>query len=98
MATEDALRARMKVVLQFGVTQRALADRLNVSESWLSRWLYPKPDQKARPINVQEMDRFEAYLREFAEAIRRETAQADDAVAGPTFHSDSGRKTGTDSC
>lgn len=89
MSTEETLRERMRVVLKFGVAQRALADRLDVSETWLSRWLRNKADEPVRAISVPEMDRFEDYLREFAAAIgapesARETQRAD-APAGEGF-------------
>ena len=82
----------MKQLLAFGVTQRALAERIGVSESWLSRWLDPKPSIKVRPINVQEMDRFEAYARQFAAVLAPETKEtqrdtpAATPTAGPRFH------------
>lgn len=88
VSLEDEFRARMKTLIGFGVTQRALADRLLVSESWLSRWLEPREDVQARPINAREMDRFNAYMRELQAALcpQQETQRADtDAMAGRRF-------------
>lgn len=94
MQTEAALRAQMKEILDLGVTQRALAERLDVSESWLSRWINEEP--KTRPINVQEMDRFQAYLAKWADIVGKpkETARAD-ASAGGAFPGHHRKKTGT---
>jgi transcriptional regulator with XRE-family HTH domain len=82
MDTEDKLRQELQVFVRFGVTQRALADRLLVSESWLSRWLHPHPNAKVRPITVPQMDRFRAYVREFKKTLeesQRSASQPDTA-------------------
>jgi transcriptional regulator with XRE-family HTH domain len=69
--TEAVLRAQIQEILDGGVTQRTLADKLLVSETWLSRWLSAKDGVKARPITVPEMDRFKAYVAEWTARIER---------------------------
>lgn len=68
--TEEQLRASIKLIKSFGVTNRHLADRLNVSESWLSRWLEQPEGIKVRPMSVPEMNRFQAYIREMTAALQ----------------------------
>lgn len=69
--TEDDIRAQMNALLDFGVTKRKLAERLDVHESWLGRWLAgKKADVQVRPISVPELDRFKAYVQDFMRALQ----------------------------
>lgn len=74
---------RVKKVLALGVTQRAVADRLGVSESWLSRWLEAKPGAKIRPMSLPEKDRLDAYMREAATVFATEETQRPEVTADP---------------
>lgn len=67
-STEDVLRAQIRVLIDLGIPQRTIAGRLDVHESWFSRWLRRKP---TRAIDVNEMDRFRAYVNEFRERLDR---------------------------
>src|SRR5687767_10962450 len=70
LSTETALRAQIKTLLDLGVTKRALAERLDVHESWLGRWLAgAAADVRVRPISVPEMDRFRAYLQQLRDVL-----------------------------
>jgi hypothetical protein len=101
--TEDTLRKRMRVIIGHGVTQRALADRLLVSETWLTRWLNPGKinpatgeTYKVRPITVPEMNRFEDYVRAFAKDLEmnepKETQRENHTSTAGSLQ----RSTGTD--
>jgi transcriptional regulator with XRE-family HTH domain len=73
MATEQTLRKRILRLTEFGITQKEIAGRIGVSESWLSRWLRERP---ARPINVQEMDALEHYVAAIIDALTQEPPHA----------------------
>jgi hypothetical protein len=73
-STEDRLRKQILVLLDFGVTQRELANRLDVHESWFSRWL--KQEEGKRSPDVNEMDRFYLYVEKFYGALAN-TRKAD---------------------
>jgi transposase-like protein len=74
--TRARLHAAIQNLLKMGVTQRAIAEEMDVSPSWLSRWLDGKT---GRTIDVDEMDRFEAYLAEFRALLQ----EPERSAAGP---------------
>jgi hypothetical protein len=83
--TENNLRRQVAVILEFGVTKRALAERLDVHESWLGRWFAgDAADIQVRPMSVPEMDRLRTYVREFTRRLQ-ETQRPYDGSAGTEF-------------
>jgi hypothetical protein len=90
--TEAELRAQMHAILKFGVTKRALANRLNVHESWLNRWLAKKSNVSEMTVPV--MDRFRQYVSDFyrtLEETQRATSEpSTTATAGTRFRKHTG--------
>lgn len=65
MDSDLALRLRVWQFYKVGVQQRALADKMGLSESTLSRWV----KKKAAPLRNTATDGFEKFLREFRAAV-----------------------------
>jgi transcriptional regulator with XRE-family HTH domain len=67
VTTEDALRKRIGRLVKLGVTQKAIAARMGLSEPWLSRWL-----RRSEPgrLTVAAMDAFHRFCDELAVAAR----------------------------
>lgn len=62
MGTKDALKKRIQVLVELGVTQKAIATRMGMSQAAFSRWMN---DARAR-ISTDALDGFNAY----ADALR----------------------------
>lgn len=60
MGTKDALRKRILRLTKLGVTQKAIAARMGMSEAALSRWMN---DHAAR-ISTDALDGFNAFASE----------------------------------
>lgn len=76
MATDEALRQRtLRLINNYGVSQKVLAARMGMSESRFSRWLNKKTG--ARAITVVEMDGLERYVLELEESLRSDKGSAD---------------------
>lgn len=90
--TEAELRAQMLAILKFGVTKRSLANRLEVHESWLNRWLAKKSN--VSEMTVPTMDRFRQYVRDFYRTLEETQRAASEpsttATAGPRFRKHAG--------
>jgi hypothetical protein len=89
--TEAELRKQIKALLKFGVTKRALAEVMEVQDSWLGRWLAgSEADVQVRAINVREMDRFERWRRAFLKQLQADTTQetqrSEPSSAAPARH------------
>jgi transcriptional regulator with XRE-family HTH domain len=93
MGTKDALRKRVLRLLELGVTQKAIAGRMGMSQAALSRWI----NDEAVRISVDALDGYNAFECEFLAALsdsHRETQRSAAAdtrpaatgTAGPTFH------------
>lgn len=64
---EDAVRDRVRGLIRRGVSQKVIAARMGVSESWLSRWLNAGA---VSALTVGAMERFDAYAAELASVGR----------------------------
>ena len=72
MRSEDAVRRAITRLVALGVTQKAIAAKLGVSDTWLSRWL---KKEATAALRVPAMDRFYAYVNEIA-ALTQDIEQA----------------------
>lgn len=66
MATNDALKKDVLRLAALGITQKAMAGRMGVSEATLTRWL--KGD--ARAVTVDAMDGLALYAQELITALQ----------------------------
>lgn len=69
MATNRALRQRVKVLVKHGVSQKVLASRMGLTESWLSRWLNATDAAKTPMLTVEAMDRLREFERELGNLL-----------------------------
>lgn len=89
MGTKDALRDRVRRLLELGVTQKQIAAKMGIARAAFNRWVH---GEDAR-ISVDALDAFNAYVQELAAALDLETQRADaSATAGSLQRSDSGRR------
>jgi len=67
MDTNDAIRHHVLQLMKLGVNQKELAKRMNVSESWFSRWVNEKRPRIG--LTVRSMDSFRSYVRALLDAL-----------------------------
>ena len=66
MDTNEVMRQQVCRLIEHGVTQKHIAKRMEVTETWLSRWVTQKRDSAP---TVVAMDRLHAYLEEMRVAL-----------------------------
>lgn len=82
MATNEEIRQQVsQLVDSLGITQKKLAEKMGITESWLSRWLNEK--REGLVLDVDAMDRFVAYQTELAELFEqiKETQRTAGAIS-----------------
>jgi hypothetical protein len=79
LGTNETIRGDVARLIDLGVSQKVLAQRMGVTESWFSRWLNQK---KSSPqiISVAALDGFATYLHELAAAIAQAGQHSSDAI------------------
>lgn len=83
MDTNEAIRQRVLSLIDQGVSQKVLATKMGVSQTWLSRWVNQKGD---RPLvlTVAAMDGLSRYVAALTEALQ-EAQRVTTPTAGETF-------------
>lgn len=56
-------------MVQLGVTQKVIADKIGVRDTWLSRWLNQRPDIAS--MDVPTMDALNAFIADFTKEMNR---------------------------
>ena len=78
MTRNEFWRQAVLQLKERGVNQKVIAGAIDTNPTWLSRWLRRDPNAekkearkqpKARAINADEIDRLEAYLREWRDLL-----------------------------
>lgn len=67
MASEDALREAIRHLTKLGVSQKVLAAEMDVSETWLSRWLKNQGDVGG--IRLSSVDAFARYVHKLRKGL-----------------------------
>lgn len=68
--TDRQIRQRILRLLKLGVTQKAIASAMNISESTLTRFVWPKKGQPGHSVRGISIDGFERYRLELLNALR----------------------------
>jgi predicted transcriptional regulator len=68
VGTNEAVRQRALQLIDLGLTQKMLAQKMGVTETWFSRWVNQKTDPPL-VITVEAKDRFERFIEEVRRAI-----------------------------
>jgi hypothetical protein len=87
VGTNEAVRQRALQLIDLGLTQKVLAEKMGVTETWFSRWL----NQKTSPplvITVEAKDRFERFVEELRSATDQPPGGSD--VSKPSSRSGPG--------
>lgn len=72
MATDEELRRHIsQLISEYGINQKVLAGKMNVSPSWLSRWLRRQPG--VRGITVDAVNGFEEYVADLGNKLKKST-------------------------
>lgn len=93
MATNEEMRQQVSQLIDnLGITQKKLAEKMGITETWLSRWLNEK--REGLVLDVDAMDRFVAYQSELAELFERikETQRTAGAISARHRFSSSDRR------
>lgn len=64
-------RLRILQLIELGISQKAIAHRLQISETTMNRWL----NEGAYPAGMDHEDRFDHYLADLQQAITRDYNQ-----------------------
>jgi transcriptional regulator with XRE-family HTH domain len=67
VSTNEAIRQRVSRLIDLGVSQKVLAKKMGLTETWFSRWVNQKQELV---IPVSALDGFAKYLHELSEAVR----------------------------
>jgi hypothetical protein len=63
VATEDALRQRVRALIALGLTQKGIAVAIGKSPSWVTRWL---DEESGVRLRVDEMDQLNQFFARLA--------------------------------
>lgn len=82
MDTNDLLRQRALRLMKAGVTQKAIAAQMGLSEATFSRWI----NGSGKPVPVTALDGFQRFADELRSALEQESQRSSPhGAAGPPF-------------
>lgn len=89
MTTNRALRQHVRALVKHGVSQKMLAAEMGLSETKFSRWLNGEEGAKAKPLDVDAMDRLREFERKLANLLKQ---GGPPSQAGATFPEPEGQE------